>query len=208
MGFAKHAGARALFQQVQGLPGRRRRLASGAVLGDKELDRKLRRLATKSSKKAIVAGINASMTPLARSMRKAITAVKASDELKREARRAIGKRFGKNKAGARRGIREAKVGFSVGKKRSAAKPKGGGQSRGVGISAANIHWFVLGTHKRYLTKGRGGHWPLPAGHYTGRIASIFGDVTRLAFAGTSAAMTEAARKKIKQVIEREARKKG
>lgn len=169
---------------------------TAVLLGDKELDRKLRRLGEKSSKKAIVAGIRASMTPIAKAMRAAINASEASPELKREARKSIGARFGK--VFGRSDVREAKVGFSVGKKQKKLKKTGGGKSGGVGVSARNIHWFVLGTDEREHKSGRA----------TGQIANVFGQVTRLAMAGSAAASLAAARKKIKQVIEREARKRG
>jgi len=138
-------------------------------------------------------------------MRAAINATDASPELKREARKTIGARFGRTRA---IDVRHAKVGFSVGKraaavrrakaartKRIEAGKSGGG---GVGISAANIHWFVLGTDSREHKSG----------HPTGQIANIFGEVTRLAFATSAMASVHAARKKISEVIKREARKRG
>jgi hypothetical protein len=178
----------------------------GAVLlGDKELTRKLDHLSKSGSKRAIVSGIRASMTPIAKAMRAAINATDASPSLKREARKTIGTRFAK---AYKRDVREAKVGFAVGKKKKTiqraveARGKrieaGKSSGSGVGISAANIHWFVLGTDERHHKSG----------HPTGQIANIFGGVTRLALAGSAAASLAAARRKIKQVIEREARKKG
>ena len=179
----------------------------GAVLlGDKELERKLKHLSRRGSKRAITAGIRGSMVPIARAMRAAINATAASTDLKREARKAIGARFGKTR---RITERHAKVGFSVGKKakqiRAAYRSKKVDE-KGVGISATNVHWFVLGTDERVLKKGsaRGPK----AGHPTGQIVNVFGDVTRLAMAGSMAASVAAARKKITQAIEREARKKG
>jgi hypothetical protein len=179
--------------------------AGAALLGDKQLTRKLERLSTKGSKRAITAGIRAGMTPVAKAMRAAIFASDASPELKREAWRAIGARFGKTR---RIQVRHAKVGFAVGKKQKQVRSAGAARGKrieagnsggaGVGISAANIHWFVLGTKKREHKSGRP----------TGRIANVFGQVTRLALAASTAPMLAAARAKIKQVIEREARKKG
>jgi len=174
------------------------------LLGDKELTRKLAHLSKKGSKKAIGAGVRAGMKPIVKALRAAINMAPASPELKREAHKTIGARFGKIK---RIQERHAKVGFSVGKraaaikravaargKRIAAAGKSGG---GVGISARNIHWFVLGTDERAQKSG----------HPTGKIANMFGDVTRLAFASSMVASVNAARKKIHQVIQREARKK-
>ncbi len=188
----------------EGRPG----FGGASITGLQAADRKLRRLATTASDKAITAGIRASMTAIAKAMRAAVNSTSASSELKREARKAIGSRFAKPKMGKRRGIKEAKVGFGVGKSGKAVKRAvaargkriAGGKSggKGVGISSANIHWFVLGTDDR-ATK---------AGHATGKIVNMFGGVTRLAFAGSAMTATEAARAKIQQVMLREARKKG
>lgn len=190
--------------------------AQKTVIGQKALERTLRRLATTASDKAITAGVRASMVSIAKAMRAAVNSTSASSELKREARKSIGSRFAKPKMGNRRGIKEAKVGFSVGKSGKAIKRAGAARgkriaagksgSKGVGVSAQNIHWFVLGTKKRFLKKGsaRGPK----AGHPTGVIRNVFGGVTRLAFAGSAAAAVNAARQKIKQVMLREARKKG
>jgi len=158
------------------------------------LDRKLKYLATHGGKKAARAGINAGLTPLVKAMRAAINGTSASSDLKRQARKTVGKRFAKAKSGASRGAYEAKAGFAVGKKKG--KPTKG-KSRGVGVGPANIHWFVLGTESRTHET---------TGHSTGRIANIFDDVTRLAYAGSGAAMVNAARTKIAEVIKREALK--
>lgn len=189
---------------------------AAALLGDKALDRKLKRLSTTSSNRAITAGIRASMTPVARAMRSAVNASEASTSLKREARRAIGQRFAKAKGGPKRGIREAKVGFGVGQTEKvrarkvasgeAARAKGESSGKGVGVGVANIHWFVLGTDERVLKHGseRGPK----AGHPTGEIDNVFGGVTRLAFAASNQAAVVAARKKIWAVTKKEALRRG
>lgn len=178
---------------------------TATLLGSKELNRKLDRLSKSGSKRAIVGGIRAGMTPIARAMRAAINTSDASPELKREARKTIGARFDKKRYSD---VRQARVGFSVGKKKKTiqraqaargkrvAEGKSGGG--GVGISAANIHWFVLGTDERQTKSGR----------RTGKIKGVFGNVTRQALASSAGASLAAARRKIRQVIEREARKKG
>jgi hypothetical protein len=170
--------------------------AGTAVLGAKQLDRKLARLSRRSGKKAVTAGVRASLTPVARAMRAAINASDASPSLKQGARQSIGQRFSKTR---RTGVREAKVGFAVNKrgaKRTARLSKGA--SGGVGISSRNIHWFVLGTDERFLKSGRP----------TGRVDGVFGNVTHQAFLSAHPAALEAARVKIEQIIKREARKKG
>jgi len=166
-----------------------------ALLGGKEFDRKLVRLGRRGSKRAITAGIRAGMTPIAKAMRAAINEAEASAELKREARKTIGKRFARAYKST---LREAKVGFSVGKKQKTLKKTGGGASRGVGASARNIHWFVLGTDDRFLKTG----------HSTGQIENVFGAVTRAAVATSAVASVNAARRKIFEVIKREAQKRG
>jgi hypothetical protein len=182
---------------------------AATLLGSKELNRKLKMLAEKSSKKAITAGIRAGMTPIAKAMRAAINSSDASPVVKREARKTIGARFGKTR---RITERHAKVGFAVGKRaaavQSAMKARGkrvaktgGSRPKGqVGVSAQNIHWFVLGTKER--------HWKTKTGQSTGEIEDVFRNVTKQALATSAGASIAAARRKITQVIEREARKKG
>ena len=164
------------------------------LTGDKELIRKLNELGTRGAKKATRAGIRAAMTPVAKAARAAVNATSASPALKRAARKAIGKRFVRAKL-------EAKVGFGVGKpskkKRSAAKERAmAGDRKGVGVSASNIHWFILGTQERSTAKRR-----------TGRIESVLSGVIPNATMASAGASVEAARRKIQQVIEREARKR-
>lgn len=176
------------------------------ITGVEELDHKLARLSRSSSRRAVTSGIRAGLTPLGKAMRAGINASDASPELKRAARKTIGKRFARAKGG--QGVYQAKVGFAVGMKHKAVrravvkarkkKRAEGGMSRGVGISAFNIHWFVLGTKQR-RTK---------SGHATGRIPAFFEGVVGGAFAVAGGAALAAARAKIRQVIQREARKKG
>jgi hypothetical protein len=178
------------------------------VFGAKELDRKMLRMVDTGSKVAMVRAIDAGMRPIAKAMRAAVNASDASTFLKREARKSIGHRFKKNTRGRKSPIREAKVGFAVGKRKKSvqaavkargkrlAAGKGGG--RGVGISAQNIHWFVLGTDERKHKSG----------HRVGRIANMFGQVTRLAFAGSAKEAVQRARLVIWLTIKRFAQKKG
>jgi len=185
---------------------------TAVLLGDKELDRNLRKLGEKSSKKAIVAGIRASMRPIATAMRRAINQAIADPELKAEARKTIGARFARK---YKSDLREAKVGFGVGKKRAKQKATGQGQSAGVGLTSRTVHWFVLGTKERRLKKPHTAAFIDDEGKLifrrvlsTGKVAAVFADVTRNVVASTGEKSLAAARKKIKQVIEREARKRG
>lgn len=162
------------------------------ITGDKALDRKLRQLAGRGASKAATAGIRAALTPVAQAMRRAVTASDASPELKRAARKTIKSRFAKTFG---RGRKQAKVGFGVGKKADAGRS---GRNRGgVGISSNNVHWFVLGTKNRQQkTTGRN----------TGRVRDVFSGLAEQALNAASSQALEKARKKIAQVIEKEARK--
>lgn len=165
-----------------------------AIDGLPQAQRKLSHLAESASRKALTAGIRAGMTPLGKAMRAAINAADASPELKRAARKSIGQRFARPRGGAR-DERAARVGFAVGKKRGTLLTAH--KSRGVGLGVANIHWFVLGTDERKQKSG----------HETGRIRDVFGDATSQAVASSAAASIDAARRKISQVILKEAQKR-
>jgi hypothetical protein len=182
------------------------------ITGDRTLDRKLKHLAERSGRRAMARGVSAGMTVLGKACRAAINATPgATPGMKREARRAIGKRFqrgGTNRMG-RTTAQVAKVGFAVGKRAAAAAraralghegrakriEAGETAGRGVGISIANIHWFVLGTKERQHKSG----------HPTGSMEGVFGDVTERAFAAGHGAALQAARDKIAAEIEKEAR---
>jgi len=175
------------------------RTTGAVLLGAKELEAKLGNLEKRVSKKAISAGIRAGMTPVVKAMRAAINSnVYANASMKAGARRAVGKRFNKKR---HKQIREAIVGFAVGRRGSRryqllSKHK---RPRGVGIAAANIHWFVLGTDIRLLAT---------SAQYTGRMGAFFRGVTEYARTASSPFMFAEAAKKIKQVINREAQKRG
>lgn len=172
------------------------------LTGDKELIRRLNELGTRGAKKATRAGIRAAMTPVAKACRAAVNAASVSMKhssdggasLKRAARKAVIANFS-----TRTGV--AKVGWpkdvkaSKGKRR-AAHERAASTKSGVGISISNIHWFVLGTSERSTAKRR-----------TGRIDSVLADVIPKATMQSAGASVEAARRKIQEVIEREARKR-
>lgn len=170
------------------------------VTGDRQILRTLRHLEKRGAKRAMTAGINASMTVLSRAMRAAVTATDVHPNIKREARRSVGKRFkrgGTNRMGVTT-AEVAKVGFKVAKPKAAQGKKTQGTSRGKGVSVRNIHWFVLGTvERRHDTTGRP----------TGKIQGVFGNVTAQVMASSSGPALAAARKKTGQVILREAAKR-
>jgi hypothetical protein len=172
--------------------------------GLKGLDKMLRTLNTtkdKTAKKCARAGVSAGLTPLTKAMRAAVNASPASTELKRQARKTIGRSLKK-----RRGNYSGKAGFGVGKpskkKNMTAHERyvygqGGAKlASGVGISATNIHWFVLGTDERQTKSGKA----------TGQIKDLLKGVVPSATMSARGAMLQAARKKCTEVLARETAK--
>jgi hypothetical protein len=138
------------------------------------------------------------LSPLLSEMRKEINGAPISAELKAATRKTLGKRLKKTGGDDYVG----KAGFGVGKaskakKAKAAKRAGDKSRRGVGVSANNIHWFVLGTAERKTKKG----------HATGAIEAMLAGFVAKASQSSSSRITEAARKKITQVLAAEAAKK-
>jgi len=193
------------------------------VIGDKRLERKFNDLERRAARRVATKGVRAMTVPIVKALRAAVTATDTSSALKREARKTIGKKFRRVQ-----GMPTARVGFGVGKKQMKTTKAGTGRTKfvamerdergrskkglrkevaakGVGISAANIHWFVLGTDKRFLTKGSAKGFK--AGHPTGKIDPPFSDTMKQAVAANSGAALAAARAKISQEIRREAAKR-
>ena len=67
----------------------------------------------------------------------------------KQIRKAIGSSVKKQKSGPNRGFTQARFGAAVGVKQQPEQKRAGG---GVGISAANIHWYILGTKDRTVRK--------------------------------------------------------
>ena len=173
--------------------------------GIQGLDNLLGTLATlkdRSAKKAAKAGVTAGIKVLAQGMVAAINASGASPELKAAARKTIGKRLKKKEGQGLVG----KAGFSVGKRsrrkcetaheRYVRGQGGAHETRGVGVSSSNVHWFVLGTDQRVTGSG----------HYTGQIDELLQNIVGSAAASAGPAMLEAARQKVEQVLAAEAAK--
>ena len=165
-----------------------------AVIGADALNAKLISLAKNTSKKAARAGISAGLRVVAKAIRQAINASDAPADVKRQARKTIGSRFGKRKGGPGRGRIEARAGFAVGKKR---QPPTARRSRGVGLGVQDVHWFVLGTQER-ATK---------SGHATGKIDAMLSEAVRTAVGMSGDTALSAARAAVARVIERDARRK-
>ncbi len=121
---------------------------SAKTTGIKEIDRRLAELAGKEARKVVRAGVGAGLVVLNNELKAQTRAASISPEMKKALLTTIGKRFAKAKAGANKGTLQAKAGFSVGKKMN--KPAKGGRLKGhgVGLSANNAHWGLLGTGER------------------------------------------------------------
>lgn len=184
------------------------------LTGDKALDRKLATLSDKGAKRSMKAGINAGLTVMARAMRKAITATNipgaGAKTLKKVARASIGKKVSVLKSGPFKGENIARVGFKVGKKATRARKgeKTVKQQRqeagktGVGVGLANIHWWVVPPPKGQDVR------KTKAGKSTGKLTRYFEDVAVRSEATSGEPAAAAAVQKTKQVILREAAKRG
>lgn len=199
------------------------------VEGLDALVQKLERLAQSAAPKAATAGCRAGMAKIATALRSAVNGSSAPDSVKSEARKTIASRLVKSRD--QLGMKIAKVGYGVGKRDAKLKTKaaqkaharymagqGGGHAGGVGMSKSNIHWFVMGTQKRYsgvsgraasgrllrrrLAKGVAGT------HYTGSLPAFLAGTMKQAVSSAGDAALAAARAKIEQVIAKEAQAKG
>jgi hypothetical protein len=184
--------------------------------GAEEFRRKLQRLGSTVSKRIAAQAVNAGLNPIMRQIKAEINGTnEASANLKHAARQTIGKRLSREK-GAVSPVPIAKTGFAVGaggKKRvtnQMAKrnrrvfgqflKKGGRSSasgEGVGISAQNVHWTVLGTGARFRRSGGA----------TGQMPAIFKFVVPKAVRSSARAAFSVAKTKLRQVLLREATRK-
>lgn len=165
------------------------------------LDAKLKKLSNgKVSRKIALAGTRAAMTPIARGIRRGITASKASADLKRIARRTVSKRITR---ATQNENTTAKVGFGVGKQKAAERS--GKNSGGKGIAKQNIHWAVAGTEERKLDKTDVAVAGTAAtvNHPTGQMPDYFDGVVPAAIASTHGLAFAAAEKKMSQELEKE-----
>jgi hypothetical protein len=110
-------------------------------------------LAAGGSARVVRAAVGAAMTVIAQGARDQINATAAPPAVKRAARKLIGKRFSRQG-----GVVRAKVGFAVGMSQTVKRGSAAYERQtqrylkkrpGVGLSAADIHWFVLGTKDRF-----------------------------------------------------------
>jgi len=164
--------------------------------GDKEMIRTLGKVrdsvARKVMKKAVTKGIRA----IAKEMKNHVpTQYKSAKVL-----------FGSLVSVATGGVLKARAGSAVGdaSKKKARRSKGENK-KGVGISAANIHWLILGTKERTVKRTqmyRGGrlvpvtNWP------TGEMPALMKDVVRQGFASGQSKAAEIIRRELKGELAR------
>ena len=119
------------------------------IQGFAELDRKLAAIANQGKVKGLARnGIRAGQ-------RVVVKAIKGKIPGKyKDARKAIGSSFKRAKVGETAGQMVCKIGAAVGIKRMSKSESEANKferrlrgKKGVGISAQNIHWFILGTTK-------------------------------------------------------------
>jgi hypothetical protein len=178
-----------------------------ALAGLEELRAALYNLRDGAQKKAAKAAINAGLQQIVRGVRNEVNGATISPELKAAVRRTIGKSL-KKKGDDYLG----KAGFGLAgghskttKARDAANP-------GVGVSASNVHWFVLGTQERFAgIKGTGrGHKRMELTgkqqHRTGQIQPVFAGYLARACESSADAILLAAGEKLSQVLLAEAQK--
>lgn len=119
---------------------------SSEVLGVKQLQRKLNTLKASTQNKLERASVTAGLRATAKAMKSEVPSTW------KEGRKAIGFSFVRGK-GKFAGTTFAKAGVGAGikkkarEKREASKGSRAGE-KGVGLSTANMHWFVLGTAER------------------------------------------------------------
>jgi hypothetical protein len=151
---------------------------------------KLERLQNSTPKKAAKAGVVAGLTVLSKNLRQAINSSSASPAMKRAARLAVGKRLLLKEGMPGVG----KFGLGVGKqskrkKEKAVKRSADKSQRGVGISAANIHWPTMGTDERETSE-----------HRTGKMPAVLAGVVENAVSSSGSEVLEAIRSKITKVL--------
>lgn len=123
----------------------RRQASNRILIGDKELDRKLQGMKVGTANRIGRAG-------LTKGARLGAKIAKSLVESRHKSvKRSIGHSVKTQKRGPEKGNVIAKFGASVG--RASKNLKDNGNRPGVGMSARNLHWFILGTADRYTKAG-------------------------------------------------------
>lgn len=165
------------------------------LAGFEQLLAKLSKLEDKRDRRIAKAGVNTGLKALVAAQKAAVNAAPVSGALKAAARKLVGKRVLKSDGA----IVAGKAGFAVGKssrkKRQSAHARnlrgqgGAHETKGAGVCAADIHWFVLGTGQRATASGHG----------VGKLPPLLAGVVQRASGGAGEAMVNAARAKIQQL---------
>lgn len=162
------------------------------VQGLRGLSETLSQIRTTGFRQVARATMTGTVVPLKKAIRRGVNRTKTTTAVKRAARQTIGSSVNRNKDGTY----GAKAGLGVGKptkrkrvashERSVYGQRGAKLAAGVGLSAANIHWFVLGTKQRkQKTTGR----------EVGRINPIFSGVVPAAVSASRGEMVSEAAKR-------------
>lgn len=162
------------------------------ILGIPELDKLLELMKQAVANKCARAGL----TKGARLGAKLVKAKVPGSQ--KSIRKAIGHSVKKQKSGPNRGYTSAKFGAAVGKKGGTQADRVG--KDGVGISAANVHLWILGTAERTVRKTGQRAGKMPANPIVvDAMASGKGAVIEAVKEGTLASIEREAQKLAKQV---------
>ena len=148
------------------------------VTGDKKLERRLTAVKGPIARRVMVQGIRAGMAEVREAIR--------SEVPYPSVRRAIGSRFKSNKGSNNY---RAVVGGGVGRRNKKRPSRRGG----VGIAKENVHWYLLGTSKRFSRFGDRGAMPP-------------NDAVKRGFNKSAPAAMAAVRKKITQELDKALKK--
>lgn len=170
------------------------------VLGTQQLEANLTKLRGPTADRMTTASVRGGLKVLKKAMRSFVNQSQAQPAVKRNARRLLGTSIRQKAAKGRPA--QAKAGFAVGKPRGTKAIAAG--LKGVGLSAANIHWFVLGTAERTIRQGKK---PFPRkGMKTGKIRPLLAGIPAKALRSTKTLFMYEAARAAKAVMEKEVRK--
>lgn len=135
------------------------RAAILSLTGDKQLVKQIDKFKDGVGSRVMGAGLKKAARVVVKSIKARVPA-----DLK-QIKPLFGSSVGNAKGGSKRGQFQAKAGAAVGKAfKKEAKRSGqeGAKQRGVGISGANIHWWLMGTQDRHTRYGPTGSMPSQA----------------------------------------------
>ena len=125
------------------------------VTGVDELDAMFHELARDGQNRAVRTAMAKMLRVIARGIKAAVPPVKTPGHLRSSVTNAIFQKFKRNSFS---GVVEAKVGAGVGRKINAVLKRRGKRRGGVGMSARNIHWYILGTADRWTGRQSKHHY--------------------------------------------------